>query len=132
MQRLNPTRSLFTRLTESTLWFFTRLRPVKQAPDSKFIEIRTFLVLKQSTCTTCHTGLPKVLPQLYIVKSFHTLFNECTNMFFAPISLRSLSASYFRSFETLNLKAKHIFTKLQRFKRQLLEHFSEELLQCLL
>jgi hypothetical protein len=36
----------------------------------------------------------------------HTLFNEWTKMFFAPISLKSLSASYFKSFETLNLSLK--------------------------
>lgn len=54
----------------------TRLRPVKQDLDSSFIEISTFLLLKQLTCITCHTSVPKVLPQLYIVKSFHTLFNE--------------------------------------------------------
>ena len=34
-----------------------------------------------------------------------TLFREWTWMFFAPISRRSLSASYFKSFETLNLKS---------------------------
>lgn len=38
-------------------------------------------------------------------------------MFFAPISLKSLSASYFKSFETLNLphtkkKKKEKYTKL--------------------
>lgn len=102
--RLNPTRGLFTWLAWSSVWFLVRFRPVRQDLDSKFIEISSFLLSKQSTCTTRHTSVPKGLPQLYIVKSFHTLFNECTNMFFAPISLKSLSASYFRSFDTLNLK----------------------------
>lgn len=37
---------------------------------------------------------------------FHTLFNEWTKMFFAPISFKSLSASYFKSFDTLNLSKK--------------------------
>lgn len=40
-----------------------------------------------------------------------TLFNEWTWMFLAPISLKSLSASYFRSFDTLNLK-RYTFEKL--------------------
>lgn len=31
------------------------------------------------------------------------MFSEWTWMFFAPMSLKSLSASYFKSFETLNL-----------------------------
>jgi len=39
-----------------------------------------------------------------LIENFHTLFNEWTKMFFAPISLKSLSASYFKSFETLNLQ----------------------------
>lgn len=41
--------------------------------------------------------LPSLLADL-------TLFSEWTWMFLAPISLKSRSASYFKSFETLNLK----------------------------
>jgi len=39
-----------------------------------------------------------------MVSAVLTLFREWTRMLFAPISRRSLSASYFKSFETLNLQ----------------------------
>lgn len=108
MLRLNPTRGLFTWLTWTTARIFVRRWPVKQDPGSNFNKISIFL--QELTHTTCHTGVPTVLPQLYIEKSFHTLFSEWTKMFFAPISLKSLSASYFRSFDTLNLKIRKAFT----------------------